>query len=213
MFALAADPVGSGLAASLARPGGNATGLSLLNTEVAGQASRAPQRDLAHADASGCLWALHEDPAPGGAFLSGLRETESGARRLGLTLDHIKIREASELERAFSTIASRHHQALIVLPTPVANANFGRIADLAVKVRLAGVADSGQFADAGGLMAYGADYTDQLRRAATYVDKILKGVKPGDLPVEQPIKLELVINMRTAKALGLTRSATVSAES
>jgi putative tryptophan/tyrosine transport system substrate-binding protein len=155
------------------------------------------------------LWALSEDPAPGGPFLAGLRETESGARRLGLTLDHIKIREASELERAFSTIASRHHQALIVLPTPVANANFGRIADLAVKTRLAAVTDSRQFADAGGLMAYGANYADQLRRAATYVDKILKGAKPGDLPVEQPTKFELVINMRTAKALGLTIPQTI----
>ena len=124
-----------------------------------------------------------------------MRETESGARRLGLTLDHIKIQEASELERAFSTIASRHHQALIVLPTAVSDANSGRIADLAVKTRLAGVAGSRQFADAGGLMAYGANYADQLRRAATYVDKILKGAKPADLPVEQPTKFELVINL------------------
>jgi putative ABC transport system substrate-binding protein len=133
-----------------------------------------------------------------------MRETESGGRRLGLTLDLIKIKEASELERAFSTIASRHHQALIVLPTPVTNANVGRIADLALKTRLAGVAENRQFADAGLLMAYGANYADQLRRAATYVDRILKGTKPADLPVEQPTTFELVINLKTAKALGLT---------
>jgi ABC-type uncharacterized transport system substrate-binding protein len=209
VFALAADPVASGLAASLARPGGNATGLSILNTELSSKRLQLVKEILPTLTRVAVLWALSEDPAPGGPFLAGLRETESGARRLGLTLDHIKIREASELERAFSTIASRHHQALIVLPTPVTNANFGRIADLAVKTRLAAVAENRQFPDAGGLMAYGANYADQLRRAATYVDKILKGAKPGDLPVEQPTKFELVINMRTAKALGLTIPQTI----
>ena len=203
VFAFAADPVAAGLAASLARPGGNATGLSILNTELSSKRLELVKEILPTLTRVAVLWAFPED-RPGPTFLAGMRETESGARRLGLTLDHIKIREASELERAFSTIASRHHQALIVLPTPVSNSNFGRIADLAVKTRLAGVAEGRQFADAGGLMAYGANYADQLRRAATYVDKILKGAKPGDLPVEQPTKFELVINLKTAKALGLT---------
>jgi putative tryptophan/tyrosine transport system substrate-binding protein len=204
VFAFAADPVAAGLAASLARPGGSATGLSILNTELSGKRLELVKEILPSLTRVAVLWALPEDPAPGGPLLAGMRETEAGARRLGLTLDLIKIKEASELDRAFSTIASRQHQALIVLPTPVSNANFGRIADLAVKTRLAGVAENRQFADAGGLMAYGANYADQLRRAATYVDKILKGVKPGDLPVEQPTKFELVINLKTAKALGLT---------
>ena len=204
VFAFAADPIASGLAASLARPGGNTTGLSILNTELSGKRLDLVREILPTLTRVAVLWAVRGDPAPGGPFLAGIREIESGARRLGLALDVIKIQEASELERAFSTIATRHHQALIVLPTPVANANFGRIADLAVKTRLAGVADNRQFADAGGLMAYGANYADQLRRAAAYVDKILKGAKPGVLPVEQPTKFELVINMKTAKALGLT---------
>jgi putative ABC transport system substrate-binding protein len=203
VFALTADPVAAGLAASLARPGGNATGLSILNTELSGKRLELVKKILPTLTRVAVLWTLHEDQ-PGPTFLAGLRETESGARRLGLTLDHIKIREASELERAFSTIASRHHQALIVLPTPVSDANARRIADLSVKTRLAGVASNRQFADAGLLMAYGANYADQLRRAATYVDKILKGAKPADLPVEQPTKFELVINLKTAKALGLT---------
>jgi putative ABC transport system substrate-binding protein len=133
-----------------------------------------------------------------------MRETESSARTLGLVLDLVKIEEASQLEGAFSTIHSRRHQALVVLPTPVFAANVTRIADLSVKARIAVVADGRQFADAGGLMAYGASYTDQLRRAATYVDRILKGAKPGDLPIERPTKFELVINLKTAKTLGLT---------
>jgi putative ABC transport system substrate-binding protein len=204
VFAVAADPVAAGLAASLARPGGNATGLSILNTELSSKRLDFVKEILPTLTRVAVLWALAEDPAAGGPLLAGMRETESGARRLGLTLDLIKIKEASELERAFSTIASRHHQALIVLPTPVSGANFGRIADLAAKTRLASIADSRRFADAGGLMAYGTNYADQLRRAATYVDKILKGANPGDLPVQQPTTFELVINLKTAKALGLT---------
>jgi len=202
VFALAADPVAAGLAASLARPGGNATGLSIVNTELSGKRLEFVKEILPTLTRVAALWVIRGNPDP--TFLAGMRETESGARTLGLTLDLIKIREASELERAFSTIASRHHQALIVLPTSVSSANIRRIADLAVKTRLVGVADNRQFADAGGLMSYGANYADQLRRAATYVDKILKGAKPADLPVEQPTKFELVVNLKTAKALGLT---------
>jgi putative ABC transport system substrate-binding protein len=204
VFALAADPVGSGLAASLARPGGNATGLSIVNTELAGKRLELLKETLPTLSRVAVLWAVPDSAPAIETVRAIMRETESSARTLGLVLDLVKIEEASQLEGAFSTIHSRRHQALVVLPTPVFAANVTRIADLSVKARLAVVADGRQFADAGGLMAYGASYADQLRRAATYVDKILKGAKPGDLPIERPTKFELVINLKTAKTLGLT---------
>jgi putative ABC transport system substrate-binding protein len=205
VFALAADPVGSGLAASLARPAGNATGLSIMNTELAGKRVELLKDVLPTLTQVAVLWAAPEG-SPGTETLQAIfRETETSARALGVTLDVVKISEASELENAFATIGKRRHQALVVLPgTSVYGANISLIAELSLQRRLAAVGDNREFAAAGGLIAYGANWADQLRRAATYVDKIFKGMKPADLPIEQPTRFELVINLNTAKTLGLT---------
>jgi len=212
VFALAADPVGSGLAASLARPAGNATGLSIMNTELAGKRVELLKDVLPTLTQVAVLWAAPEG-SPGTETLQTIfRETETSARALGVTLDVVKISEASELENAFATIGKRRHQALVVLPgTSVYGANISLIAELSLQRRLAAVGDNRGFADAGGLIAYGANWADQLRRAATYVDKIFKGMKPADLPIEQPTRLELVVNLKTAQALGLTVPASILA--
>ena len=204
VFALAADPVGSGLAASLARPAGNATGLSIMNTELAGKRVELLKDVLPTLTQVAVLWAYPEGSPATETLQAIFRETETSARRLGVTLDVVKISEASELENAFATIGERGHQALVLLPTNVYGANISLIAELSLQRRLAAVGDTRQFAEVGGLISYGANWADQLRRAATYVDKIFKGMKPADLPIEQPTTFELVVNLKTAKELGLT---------
>lgn len=203
VFAFAADPVVAGLAASLARPGGNATGLSVVNTELAGKRVELLKAVIPTLTRAAVLRASPDNPPPPTAAAI-LRETEAGARILGIALDLIEILDEAKIEQAFATIASRGHQALIVLPTAISARHAARIAGLALMARLAAVGDGRQFAEAGGLLAYGSDYADQMRRAAIYVDKILKGASPADLPVEQPTRFELVINLKTAVALGLT---------
>jgi putative ABC transport system substrate-binding protein len=204
VFALAADPVGSGLAVSLARPGGNATGLSTMNTELAAKRVELLKDALPTLTQVAVLWAAPEGSPGTGTLQAIFREMETSGRGLGVTLDVVKVSEGSELENAFATIGKRQHQALVVLPTPIYGANISRIAELSLQRRLAAVGDNRQFADVGGLMAYGANWSDQLRRAAAYVDKIFKGMKPADLPIEQPTRFELVVNLKTAQALGLT---------
>jgi putative ABC transport system substrate-binding protein len=132
-----------------------------------------------------------------------MREVEVAARGLGVQLQIVKVSEPNDLENAFSTMIKGRANGLI----PLAGANFtyrGQIADLAAKSRLPAIYPGGEFVDAGGLMSYGPDITENFRRAATYVDKILKGTKPGDLPVQQPTKFELIINLKAAKQIGLT---------
>jgi ABC-type uncharacterized transport system substrate-binding protein len=198
------DPVVSGLAASLARPGGNATGFSLLNVELAGKRVELLKDVLPGLTRVAVLWAAPEASPAIGTLRAILRDTEAGARVLGIALDLVEISEAREFESAFARIVDQGQRALIVLPTPVINPNVRRVTELAIKARLAAIGDNKQFAAAGGLLSYGANYGDLLRRAAIFVDKILKGAKPADLPVEQPTKFELAINLKTAKALGLT---------
>ncbi len=203
VFAFAADPVVAGLAASLARPGGNATGLSVVNTELAGKRVELLKEVIPTLTRAAVLRASPVNPpTPTGAAI--MRETEAGARILGIALDLIEITDATEIEQAFATIASRGHQALIVLPTTISLRHFARIAGLALNARLAAVGDGRHFVEAGGLLTYGSSYPDQMRRAAIYVDKILRGAKPADLPVEQPTRFDLAINLKTAAALGLT---------
>jgi putative ABC transport system substrate-binding protein len=203
VFALAADPVGSGYVASLARPGGNITGLSQLNVDLSGK-----RVELLH-EASALRRAVVLDLSPPDIDLAVdtltaiLRETERRGHALGIELRLLKVPRAEDLATAIGGLA-RKDGGLIILPTPLAFAHAGTLADLALKRRLPAVSYNREFAARGGLMAYGVDFDDQLRRAAGYVDRILKGARPSDLPVQQPSKFALVINLKTARALGLT---------
>ena len=198
VFALAADPVGSGLVASLARPGGNLTGLSILSSELAGKRIELLRevlpglRRLAIIGNIGSVSSVLE-----------IAEAQAAARKLGLDVDVLEIRSAEEIAPAFGSLKS-DVQALYVCPDPLVNANHARINTLALGARLPTIQPFRDYLGAGGFMSYGANNADLFRRAGDYVDKILRGAKPGDLPVEQPTKFDLVINLTTAKALGLT---------
>ena len=193
------DPVKSGLVASLARPGGNITGLTSISTELSGKRLELLKEVVPRLLRVGTLW----DPAAPDAALKW-SETEVAARSLGLKLQSLEVRGPDDFESAFRTATKERAQAIITLRNPLLVLNGKRIAALAAKSRLPAVYDERSFVDDGGLMSYGANLEDLYRRAATYVDKILKGAKPADLPIEQPTRFELVINMKTAKALGLT---------
>ena len=202
VFASAADPVASGLVSSLARPGGNITGLSSLNAELVGKRLELLMQAVPGVGQVAVLWlpgALGERTDK-----EMLTELEVAARGLGVRLQFVEARGPADFDRAFSDMIRTRAGALSVLPSNVFIREHRRIVDLAATNRLPAVYSAREYVDAGGLMAYGASLTDTSRRAATYVDKILKGAKPGDLPVEQPTKFELVINLKTAKALGLT---------
>jgi putative ABC transport system substrate-binding protein len=194
------DPVGTGFVASLARPGGNVTGLSALSPELSGK-----RLGLVREVAPGLLRAaIIWNPDVRGAVFD-YKETEAAARLLRLQLQSVEVSRAEDLDRAFSAVTNQRAQALIVqTPNPVLFANRSQIVAFALRNRLPSMYGQKEFADAGGLMTYGPSTADLFRRAATYVDKILKGAKPADLPIEQPTKFELVINLKTAKALGLT---------
>jgi putative ABC transport system substrate-binding protein len=201
VFPAAGDPVGSGIVASLARPGGNVTGLSGLGPEVVGKRLELLKQVVPRIDR---VAILRSPTALGERVASDmLKAADVSARALGLQPLVIEARDPNELARAFSDMASARAGALTVLPANVFLREHRRIVELAAKHRLPAIYTSRDFVDAGGLMSYGANQRDSFRRAASYVDKILKGAKPGDLPVEQPTKFELVINLKTAKALGL----------
>ena len=199
---VAGDPVGSGLVTSLARPGGNLTGLSGLGPELIGKRLELLKQTLPGVDRVAVLRqpvALGERTAK-----DMLKAADVAARALGVQPQFIEARTPDEFARAFSDMTSARAGALTLLPANMFLREHRRLVDMVAKNRLPAVYTSREFVDAGGLMSYGANQPDLFRRAATYVDKILKGAKPGDLPVEQPTKFELVINLKTAKALGLT---------
>jgi len=202
VFAGVGDPVTSGLVTSLARPGGNVTGLSVLAPDLVGKGLELLKQAVPGVSRVAVLW------QPGGlgerTEKDMLKEAEVAARALGVRLHYVEAQGPADFERSFSDMTKVRAGALTVLTTPMFISERRRLVDLAAKNRLPTVYLFREFVDAGGLMAYGADLADMFRRAATYVDKILKGAKPGDLPVEQPTKFELVINLKTAKALGLT---------
>ena len=194
-----ADPVGTGHVASLARPGGNITGMAVLQTELGPKGLELLHSGVPAAARISVLW----HPGTPSA-VPGLKALEEPARLLRLQLQPIGAQAAGELEGAFSTTARGGTQAVLVFSTPPFITARQRIAKLAIAHRLPTMCQGRLFVEAGGLMSYYPNHEDVWRRAAVYVDKILKGAKPADLPVEQPTKFELVINLKTAKALGLT---------
>jgi putative ABC transport system substrate-binding protein len=199
VFVLASDPVGSGLVASLARPGGNVTGLSTLYTELTGKQLQMLKEAVPEASRVTIL-CNPENPAIG----PGLNGAQATARALGIQLQVLEVRRPNELEGTFSAMAKGRAGALLTLPDALFSNERVQLLKLAAKSRLPAIFSPRDFVEAGGLMSYGPNVPAQFRRAATYVDRILKGAKPGDLPIEQPTKFELVINLKTAKTLGLT---------
>jgi len=197
VFALADEPVELGLVASVAKPGGNITGLTGLMAELTAKRLELLKEVSPRVTRVAVLWG----PYPFSARV--LREVESASRTLGLTLHAIEVREVIELTSAFERMTAWRAEALLVLPHPMFVAQRTRLAELAAKHRLPSTYHLKEFVEVGGLMSYAPDAADMSRRAAGYVDKILKGAKPGALPVEQPTKFELVINVKTAKSLGL----------
>jgi putative ABC transport system substrate-binding protein len=197
--ATGADPVALGLVASLSRPGGNVTGVFSMSNELAGKRLELLKQLIPRASRVAFL----RDPDNRASALN-LRSAESAAKSLGVVVQGFSVRGHKELDAAFLAMERARIDAIILGENTPFFAERRHIADLAITHRLPMVAQAKEFAEAGGLVSYGPDYLDQYRRAASYVDKILKGAKPGDLPVEQPTKFELVINLKTAKALGLT---------
>ena len=195
------DPVADGLVASLARPGRNITGLTFLGPELAGKRLDLLRQALPSASRIAALW--HPAAFSESTTRDMLRATEAVARTLAVELQLVEVRGADELDRAFSAMARNRAEALITFASAMLFNERRQIIDLATKHRLPSMTNAREFAELGGLIAYGASLTDLQRRSATYVDKVLKGAKPADLPVQQPTKFELVINLKTAKTLGL----------
>ncbi|HEU4345323.1 MAG TPA: ABC transporter substrate-binding protein, partial [Candidatus Binatia bacterium] len=198
MMGLAADPVELGLVESLARPGGNVTGLTTLSRELGGKRLELLKEAVPKVARVAVLY----NPAAPSAL--ELKEVQSAARALGLTIQPWEVRDADGFEKVFAALSKERPDGLYVTTGSLITSNGKRIVGFALKSRLPSVYGRRESVDAGGLMSYGADLADSYRRAATYVDKILKGAKPADLPVEQPTKFELVINLKTAKQIGLT---------
>ena len=196
VMAASSDPVGSGYVQSLGRPGGNITGLSFQSTELTGKQMELLKELVPGAARVAVLWNV--------AGILGWQAAEVAARKRGWKLLSLEVRDAGEIEAVFKAATDARAGALLVYAAGILFSNPGRVAELAARSRLPAMYDLRAYVEAGGLISYGANVNDIWRRAAGYVDKILKGAKPADLPVEQPTKFELVINLKTAKALGLT---------
>ena len=200
MTGAGADPVEAGLIESLARPGGNVTGITNLTRELGGKRLELLKEAVPKLARVAVLY----DPAIPSSVLEVKEVLPAAARALKLTIQPWEVRAADDFEKVFAAINKQRPDGLYVVGGPLMRANRKRIADFALKSRLPSMYTSKEAVDAGGLMSYGADLADSYRRVANYVDKILKGAKPADLPVEQPTKFELVINLKTAKQIGLT---------
>jgi ABC-type uncharacterized transport system substrate-binding protein len=198
VFATHADPIGTGHVASLSRPGGNITGLSELTTELNAKALEVLKEVVPRATRIGVLW---NPTTP--SQVPGLQSVKIAGEKLGLALHMVSVATVEDFDAALASVARERVDALFVVPAPITVMQGARLAELALKHRLPTMFGSKENVEAGGLMSYGADRSDLVRRAALYIDKILKGAKPADLPVEQASKYQLVINLKTAKALGL----------
>ena len=198
------DPVGSGLVANLARPGGNVTGLTIMSPDLVAKRLELLKELVPKVSRIGLL---RNPDNPASAAM--LQEAEAAARALGVRLQTLEARNSQEIEVAFAAMLKERAGALLMLTDAIFTTQRRQIAELAAKGRLPSLGPS-QYPDAGGLMAYGPNIFDLERRAASFVDRILKGAKPGDLPVEQPTKFDLVINLRTAKAIGLSIPSSLS---
>jgi putative tryptophan/tyrosine transport system substrate-binding protein len=192
------DPVGTHLVASLAHPGGNVTGLSLFSPELSGKRMEMLRNVTGELSSLAVLWNPDDPPAA-----IALKETQGAAGAMRLQIIAIEARNADDLAPAFRTIAKAGPNALVILNAPLMSIQGARIAELALGLKLPSIYTDISFPQAGGLMSYGPNFDRISKRAAIYVDRILKGENPADLPVEQPTKFDLVINLKTAKALGL----------
>jgi putative tryptophan/tyrosine transport system substrate-binding protein len=199
VFTSGGDPVAVGLIDSLARPGGNLTGFSGLSSELAGKRLEILKETVPKLSRVAVLW----DPRAASSSQEW-KESLHPARELSLQLYSMEVSSADKYESAFKEAIKARSSALAVTSAAVNNSNLKQIADLALRHGLAAISPWGEFVASGGLMSYSPDETDRVRRVAYYVDRILKGAKPADLPVEQPTKFELMINLKTAKSLGLT---------
>jgi putative ABC transport system substrate-binding protein len=194
-----ADPVGLGLAASLAKPGGNVTGLSVLLPELSGKRLELLKEAFSKIKRVGMLWNPVQPTA-----MAAINETQAAAQAVALQLHSLEVRTTEDIDSAVAQISKARPSALLVILDLLTTRNSKRIVDLASKHRLPGMYPTRQFAEEGGLMSYGPSVGDLYYRAATYVDKILKGSQPADLPVEQPTKFEFVVNLNPAKQIGVT---------
>jgi putative ABC transport system substrate-binding protein len=204
VMAAAGDPVGSGLVASLAQPGGNVTGTSLMAPDLGGKRLELVKDLLPEAHRVAVLWNAAN---PYSALV--FKETERAGRSLEIELQSLEIRAPADIDGALEAAAVHHADALITVEDPLTIDHREKIAEFAMTKRLPTIAGLKMFADAGGLLSYGANDIDTFRKSVGYMAKILKGAKPSDLPVEQPTRFELVINLKTAKALGLTIPSTL----
>jgi putative tryptophan/tyrosine transport system substrate-binding protein len=196
---IASDPVGNHLVASLAHPGGNTTGVSLFSPELSGKRIEMLRNVAGELSSLAVLWNPDDPPAA-----IALKETKDAAGAMRLQLLAVEARDVSDLAPAFETIAKARPKGLVILNAPLMSIQRARTAELALGLKLPSIYTDRSFPEAGGLMSYGPNFDAITKRAAIYVDRIFKGQKPADLPVEQPTKFELVINLKTAKALGVT---------
>ena len=196
VFAALGDAVGTGVVSSLAHPGGNLTGLSFLNADI-NEKRLELLRDMLPGLQRITVLADAADPN------RIIEPTEAAAHRLGLAVNFIRVKGPDEFETAFNSASEKQAQAIDFLAAPLFYSSRARLIDLALRYKLPAIYETGEYVRDGGLVAYGPSYADLFRRAASYVDRILRGTKPGDLPVEQPTKFELTINLKTAKTIGL----------
>ncbi len=199
MGGIAADPVETGLVASLARPGGNITGMSMMTSQLVGKRLELLKRTVPGLARVAVFW---NPPNP--AYGPILRELEAAAQTLRVKLQRLEVRDPVDFEGAFKAAIKQRAGALIAPGDPLTSNRPRMVADLALKYRLPTMMDTKEFVEAGGLLSLGVDLVDSYRRAATHVDKILKGANPADLPMEQPTKFDLFVNLKTARVLGLT---------